>query len=88
MSSKVEELASQLRSLYKARSHSRYVTTVTIHDEEAECLWVLKPCLWFEDSGQPLVRLAVRRPTNVTNAKPLVARRVRWYFKPCSCAMP
>jgi hypothetical protein len=88
MSNKVEELASELRSLYKARSHSRYVTTVAVHDEETECLWVLKPCLWFEDSGQPLVRLAVPRPITVTNAKSLVARRVHWYSKPCSCAMP
>jgi hypothetical protein len=59
----------------------RYVTIVTIHDEEAACLWVLKPCLWLEDSSQPLVRLAVRRPTIVTSVKLLVARHVRWYSK-------
>jgi hypothetical protein len=39
----------------------RYVTILTVHDEEASCLWVLKPCIWLEDSSQPLVRLTVRR---------------------------
>lgn len=58
---------------------SCHVTTVAVYDEEAACLWVLRPRLWLEDGGQPLVRMAVGRPATAAGRGPSVARRVGWY---------
>lgn len=57
---------------------SRYVTPVAVHDQEATCLWVLRPRLWLEDGGQPLVRMAVGRPATIAGRESPVARRMGW----------
>jgi hypothetical protein len=43
-----------------------HVTPVAVHNEEATCLWILRPRLWFEDGSEPLVCMAVRRPATIT----------------------
>lgn len=58
---------------------SCHVTTVAVHDEEAACLWVLRPRLWLEDGSQPLVRMTVGRPATVAGRESPVARRMGWY---------
>lgn len=54
----------------------RYVTPVAVHDEEAACVWVVRPRLWLKDGGEPLVRMAVGRPATVACRESSVARRM------------
>ena len=51
----------------------RHVTPVAVHNEEATCLWILRPRLWLEDGGKPLVRMAVGRPATIASRESLVA---------------
>jgi hypothetical protein len=56
------------------------VTPVTVHDEKAMEYWVSWSGRGLENSSQPLVGVAVRRPTAVTRREPPVP----W----CMCRYP